>query len=222
MRAETASSDCPHDARQPSVTVAVAVMSDGERQPTPEATHVLTRQTSTRLDTQPQAQPLVDWFKANAGWLNPEVQIAYHESTGFHLRAIRPISSPVIVTCPLQLTLSYLNLDTTQSVVQHVESPLSKYLGVLPNHVLTRLLLIEQRYLAKQGEGLWRPYIACLPEPEAMTASIWFDDDDMQCLAGTNLAAATRSTLAVLTEEWEHVVEVLRDANLPIPDLLDL
>jgi hypothetical protein len=197
-------------------------MSDGESQHTPDANYLPTRQTPTELETLAQAEPLVDWFRANAGWLSPDVQIAYGESSGFHLRAIRPLGSSVIVTCPIKLTLSYLNLDRSQSAVKHLDSPLGKYLGVLPNHVLTRLLLIEQRDLAKKGEGLWRPYIACLPEPEGMTSSVWFDDDDMQCLAGTNLAAATRSTLAILTEEWEHVVEVLGDANLPIPGLLDL
>jgi hypothetical protein len=183
-------------------------MSDGESQHTPDANYLPTRQTPTELETLAQAEPLVDWFRANAGWLSPDVQIAYGESSGFHLRAIRPLGSSVIVTCPIKLTLSYLNLDRSQSAVKHLDSPLGKYLGVLPNHVLTRLLLIEQRDLAKKGEG--------------MTSSVWFDDDDMQCLAGTNLAAATRSTLAILTEEWEHVVEVLGDANLPIPGLLDL
>ncbi|KAF2690194.1 SET domain-containing protein [Lentithecium fluviatile CBS 122367] len=197
-------------------------MSDEKRQILPEAKDAYLRQRSTEFEAHPQAERLVDWFKANAGWLSPDVEIAYSNSRGFHLRAIRPLSSSVLVRCPLRLTLSHLNLDNTQTAVLHVDSPLKAFVGVLPNHVLTRLLLIEQRYLAKTGEGPWQPYIACLPEPEAMTSSVWFDDDDMDCLVGTNLAAATRSTLALLTEEWEHAVEVLRDAKLPTPDFLEL
>jgi hypothetical protein len=197
-------------------------MSAVNPQSIPEAGSVHPRQTSTELETHPQAELLVEWFKANAGWLTPDVQIACNDSSGLHLRAIRPLSSPVIVTCPVKLTLSHLNLDKSQSIVRHVDSPLGKFLGVLPNHVLTRLLLIEQRHLAKNGEGLWYPYIACLPEPEAMTASIWFDDDDKEYLAGTNLAGATKSTLTILAEEWEHAVTVLRNAKVSIPGLSDL
>ena len=197
-------------------------MSAEDFQPVPDPDGLPTRQVSMDVETIPQIERLVEWFRANAGWLSPDVQIAYNDSSGFHLCALRTLTTPVVVTCPVKLTLSHLNLDPTQSAVTHVDSPLGKFLGVLPSHVLTRLLLVEQRHLAQQGKGQWYPYIACLPEPEAMTASIWFDDDDMDGLAGTNLAAATRSTLAVLTEEWEHAVEILRDANLSIPGLLDL
>jgi hypothetical protein len=197
-------------------------MSDQNHQDLPKERNAHIRQKSTEFEAHQQAESLVEWFKANGGTLSPDVQIACNDSSGFHLRAIRPLSSPVIVACPVQLTLSYLNLDHTQSAVIHVDSPLTRLLGVLPDHVLTRLLLIEQRYLAKKGVGLWLPYIACLPEPEVMTSSIWFDNNDLECLKGTNLAAATRDTLTVWTEEWRHAVSVVRNADLPIPDLLEL
>lgn len=196
-------------------------MSDANpQQPLRATTSALTRQKSTELDTHPSIPPLVDWFRAHGGWLSPDVRIAYTRASGFHLRAVRPLSSPVIVCCPLKLTLSHYNLDSSQQNVEHPSTRLARYLGVLPNHVLSRLLLIEQ--VSRAERAFWAPYIACLPRPQDMTSAIWFDESDMQCLAGTNLARATATTLATLTEEWEHAVHVLRHDDQLIPGLLEL
>ncbi|KAJ4295347.1 hypothetical protein N0V90_007358 [Kalmusia sp. IMI 367209] len=153
---------------------------------------------------------LVHWFKADRGELNPDVEIVYSDSSGYHCRAARELSSSVVAKCPLSLTLSHLNLDHTQSIVPHVESPLAKCLGQVPNSVLTYLLLIEQRLSPDKHRLRWYPYIACLPEPDSMTTPLWFSDEDMQCLAGTNLAQETSVKLDQLTKKWNQAIEVMK------------
>lgn len=205
------------------LAVAPINMSDPTPQPSgPTTTSAHTRQKSTEPDTDshPLIAPLVKWFRNHGGWLSPDVRIAYTDSSGFHLRAIRPLTSPFIVRCPVRLTLSHFNLNSGHEHVEHISSPLAKYLDVLPSHVLSRLLLIEQRCYGRGS--LWAPYIACLPEPTSMTSAIWFDDSDRQCLAGTNLAQAITSTLAKLTEEWENLVHVLQQDDQIMPELLEL
>lgn len=154
-------------------------------------------------------QRLVHWFTANGGHLSPDVDIVFTSSLGYHCRAIRRLSSAVVAQCPLSLTLSYLNLDHTQSIVPHVQSPLAKCLGQLSNNVLTYLLLVEQRLGSEKACSKWSPYLACLPEPGTMTTPLWFDHADMQSLAGTNLARETGVKLHQLTEEWTEAKQVL-------------
>ena len=157
---------------------------------------------------------LVHWFKTNGGELSPDVEIVFSDARGYHCRAVRRLSSAVVAKCPLSLTLSYLNLDRAQSIVPYVESPLAKCLGQVPNNVLTSLFLVEQRLRPDKDRLKWYPYIACLPEPTSMTTPLWFDDEDMQCLAGTNLARETSVKLDQLTQEWNHAKEVLEKVGI--------
>src|SRR5689334_22651390 len=114
-------------------------------------------------DTDPRAEHLVQWFIRNGGQLNPNVRVVSSESQGFHVRATAPLTSPVVVSCPLELTLSCLNLNPSQKEVWHVQSPLQQCRGKIPDHILTYLLLIEQRNLGTDSP--WHAYIACLPGP---------------------------------------------------------
>lgn len=160
------------------------------------------------VDVSP-VQRLVRWFTDNGGELSADVVIAVNASSGYHCRATSKLTSPAVAKCPLSLTLSHLNLHPTQSLVPLVESPLSKCIGRIPNHVLTYLLLVEQRLHADESVLRWQPYIACLPEPSAMTTPLWFDHQDMQSLAGTNLARETSVKLVRLAEEWNQAKETM-------------
>ncbi|OAG12257.1 SET domain-containing protein [Paraphaeosphaeria sporulosa] len=165
------------------------------------------------VDVSPVAR-LIRWFTANGGELSADVEIGFDASSGYHCRATRNLSSPVVAKCPLSLTLSHLNLDHTQSLVPHVESPLAKCIGRIPNNVLTYLLLVEQRLRTGGSVLKWQPYVACLPEPSAMTTPLWFGPEDMQCLAGTNLARETAVKLDRLTEEWNQANEVMESLDI--------
>jgi hypothetical protein len=47
-----------------------------------------------------------------------------------------------------------------------------------------------------------------------MTTPLWFDDADMQSLAGTNLARETGVKLHQLTEEWNQAKQVLDSVGI--------
>ncbi|PVH99017.1 SET domain-containing protein, partial [Periconia macrospinosa] len=164
----------------------------------------------------PSIERLVQWFRENNGWLNPDVDISYSESHGFHVCATRSLSSPVIVRCPLTLTISHLNLDHSQSTVPHVNSQLQTCLGKVPKDVLTYLLLVEQRCLAKEGKSAWQPYFDCLPSPHEMTTALWFGDDDLRYLQGTDLLPATREKKSLLEAEYHSAVTVLAELNVKL------
>ncbi|KAF1977508.1 SET domain-containing protein [Bimuria novae-zelandiae CBS 107.79] len=192
-----------HRSRQDSVKSGTPIM--------PSVDHIRAQESTQDRDSGDVSpvERLVHWFKTNGGELSPDVDIAFSESSGYHCRAKRRLGSAVVAKCPLSLTLSYLNLDHAQSIVPHVESPLVECVGQVPNHVLTYLLLVEQRRHPNQDRMKWYPYIACLPEPGSMTTPLWFDNEDLKCLTGTNLARETSVKLDQLTKEWNQANNVL-------------
>lgn len=160
------------------------------------------------------AENLLSWFSQNGGWLSPDVKIGYSDLHGFHVRAIRPLSSPSVASCPLKLTLSSLNLDPLEKDVIHVDSPLRQCKGKIPDHILTYLLLIEQRN--KGIESPWYAYIACLPGLESMTTPLWFDEPDMLFLAGTSLAPAAQERKEEMVKQYEHALSVLEQHSITL------
>jgi hypothetical protein len=166
---------------------------------------------SNGFTTHPLAQQLVSWFTQNGGWLSKDVQIVYSQSQGHHMRALRP-TAPEVVTCPLKLTLSSLNLDPNQKEVLPITSPLQQCRGKIPDHILTYLLLIEQR--SKGKESPWYNYIACLPGPQSMTTPLWFDEETQAFLAGTSLAPAAKERQAELHKQWDSAVSVMRELGI--------
>ncbi|KAH8730875.1 hypothetical protein GQ44DRAFT_606257 [Phaeosphaeriaceae sp. PMI808] len=167
----------------------------------------------------PLAEQLVQWLTQNGGFLSDRVQIAFNELRGFHMRAVSPLNSPAVVTCPLKLTLSCLNLDPNQKEVIHIDSHWQQCQDRMPDHILTYLLLIEQRNKGK--ESPWASYIACLPGAESMTTPLWFNEEDMAFLAGTSLAPAARERKKGFQQQWKHAIAVIKDANIVLDDEIE-
>ncbi|KAF1828582.1 SET domain-containing protein [Decorospora gaudefroyi] len=179
----------------------------------------MVQNSSHDFSAHPLVEYLVAWFTQNGGQLNGDVQIVFSDSRGFHMRVVKPFSSPVVASCPLKLTLSCLNLDPNQEEVLVVDSPLQQCRGEIPDHILTYLLLIEQR---KRGnESPWHAYIACLPMPESMNTPLWFDNDDMVFLAGTSLAPAAKEKKGELHQHWEHALTVMKERGIALADGID-
>lgn len=166
------------------------------------------------------ARELVLWYTQHGGWLSPDVHILYSQPRGFHMRALKPLTSPNVASCPLNLTLSCLNLDPNQKLITPVESPLQQCRGKIPHHVLAYLLLIEQRNKAKDSP--WHPYIACLPGPESMTTPLWFDQGDFAFLAGTSLAPAAKERKTEMHRQWEQARRVMQEVGLTMADEIHL
>lgn len=175
---------------------------------------------SKDFSTHPLADELVAWFTHNGGSLSHDVQVVNSASRGFHMRAVRPLSSPVVATCPLKLALSSLNLDPNEKEVLHVESPLRQCQGKVPNHILTYLLLIEERKKGKASP--WHAYIACLPGPESMTTPLWFDEEDMAFLEGTSLAPAARERKEDMRRHFEQAVVVMQELGIALANEINL
>jgi hypothetical protein len=163
------------------------------------------------------AEALQSWFSNNGGWLNPHVRVVFDDTgaNGFHVIAATALSSPAVARCPIRLTLSFLCLDDKQDVVAHVDSPLQKCLGKVPDFVLNYLFLMEQRCSGKSS--IWHPYITCLPGPETMNTPIWFTDEDMEYLQGTNLLQASKDRQQGLSEQWAHAQSVMNEAGVTMP-----
>lgn len=176
--------------------------------------------TSVRRDTDHPAEALLAWFSLHKGWFNPDVRIIFDDSHGFHVVAAKPLSSPTVATCPLSLAFSYLSLDHSQTVVPHVHSPLQRCLGQVPDYVLNYLFLVEQRCLGDKSP--WHPYIACLPGPETMATPIWFTDEDMEYLQGTNLMQATKDRQKGLQDQWERAQSVMNASGITMPSSFNL
>lgn len=168
----------------------------------------------------PLAGSLLSWFTRHGGQVSLDVQLVCNDSHGFHMRAARPLSSPVVVSCPLSLTLSSLNLDPEQKEVIPIDSPLQQCRGKIPDHILTYLLLIEQR---QKGESSpWHAYIACLPGPESMGTPLWFAEDDIAFLTGTSLAPAARERKEDTRKQWIQAVAVLKELDIALADNIDV
>ncbi|KAL5118504.1 hypothetical protein ACEQ8H_003519 [Pleosporales sp. CAS-2024a] len=167
----------------------------------------------------PKAAALVRWFTQHGGQLSGHVHIAFSESRGFHVRATAPLSSAPVVTCPLKLSLSCLNLDPAQHHVTYIDSCLQPCQGKIPDHILTYLVLIEQRL--KGQASPWHAYIACLPSPATMTTPLWFDEQDWAFLAGTSLAPAAKERRSDYFQQWQQAHALLQDAGLPWADQVD-
>jgi hypothetical protein len=180
----------------------------------------VTAESSTSRTPDQKAKALVQWFTDHRGQLSDHVHVAFSDARGYHMRAVSPLTSPVVVTCPLKLTLSCLNLDPKQKEVLSIDSCLQPCQGRIDDHILTYILLIEQRNKGIQSP--WHNYIACLPGPESMTTPLWFDDEDMTFLAGTSLAPAAQERKSHYRQQWEQAVAVLRDAGIALADTLDL
>jgi len=177
-------------------------------------------QSDEACEPHPLTEGLIRWFVKHGGQLSPDVRIAHSSARGFHMRATGPLNSDVVVTCPLNLTLSCLNLDPEQKEVPSIDSPLRKCQGKIPDHILTYLLLIEQQ--KKDSESPWHAYIACLPGPESMTTPLWFGDEDIAFLQGTSVAPAAKERKAEYHQQWEHAISVMRDADIELANEVSL
>ncbi|KKA30936.1 hypothetical protein TD95_004336 [Thielaviopsis punctulata] len=162
-------------------------------------------------------QELIDWAKENGATLNDAVTINHSPESGarFVATANVPRSAP-IVSCPMNLTLSYLNLLTPPpapfrdpyagassapppSTVANVPFP-PAFLANTPPHVLSRFLLMQQYLLGHSS--FWHAYIAALPVPGSLDLPALWADDDAELLDGTNLATSIADIRQQLAAEY--------------------
>ena len=171
------------------------------------------------------------WFSANGGFLNSSAQIMEVEE-GRHYVRVGPGyevgENETLISCPNDLSFNFATCckrDASKSV--------SKIdMRSLQQNIAVRLALMEQ-YLLGQ-ESFWWPYISILPQPfhksthlgnsakdavchmpsQSFHTPLYFNDEDLLWLIGTNLGGAVRER----GKAWEEEFEMAKDALKSLDD----
>jgi len=166
------------------------------------------------------------WARQHGAVLHPLLEVYHDEVTKFSLRVKESATEALqpgfaAVSCPLPITLSYLNAVVDGPLVlpftstdQHTSSFPEKFMETIPPHVIGRFFLMQQ-YL--QGDrSFWWPYIATLPKPEHFASwalpACW-PDEDIEILEGTNAYAAIDEIQENLKPEFKQARKILKGEN---------
>jgi hypothetical protein len=169
-----------------------------------------------------QTDELLSWAKVHRGHLHDQVEIYEDPQYGVALR-VRASKSPnktglpaesKIVSCPFQLSLSYLNaLDVLPEFKSHSDHFPEELLSSTLPHVIGNIFLIQQ-YLNENS--FWGPYIKSLPQPhehEKLGTPLYFTANDMKWLQGTDLELARNQREQAWRSEFEAAVKAMSDSS---------
>ena len=153
---------------------------------------------STKIQSSPAGGDFESWFLANGGYLHPSVEIASGDE-GNIIRVKQDhtlLPGSMIVSCPHELTISWPGVNKCH--FPHVHSTFTP-------HIATRLFLMKQ-YLLREHSPWW-PYINSLPR--SFSTPLWYDDDDLIWLRGTNLGKAKEIREEAWRQEYENAMQLL-------------
>lgn len=152
-----------------------------------------------KIEMSPVADDFESWFLANGGCLHPSVEIASNNNTGNSVRVKENhvlLPGSIVVSCPHHLAISWPTINQHQSpAVNSTFTP----------HVATRLFLVKQRLLTTQSP--WWPYINSLPR--SFTTPLWYGEQDLIWLRGTNLGKAKKIREDAWRQEYETAMHSL-------------
>ena len=139
------------------------------------------------------------WFLHNGGYLHPSVEIASDDVDGNFARVKQDhvlLPGSIVVSCPHQLIISWPSI--CQHHFPHSHSPFTP-------HIAVRLFLMKQRLLQVQSRS-W-PYINSLPH--TFSTPLWYDENDLVWLRGTNLGSAKEIREEAWRQEYENAMQLL-------------
>ena len=139
------------------------------------------------------------WFLANGGYLHPSIEIASDDSMGNIVRVKENhvlLPGSIVVSCPHHLTISWPIVNQHHFPDVH---------STFTPHIATRLFLMKQRLL--QAPSPWWPYINSLPR--SFSTPLWYDEDDLIWLRGTNLGNAKKIREEAWRQEYENALQSL-------------
>jgi protein-histidine N-methyltransferase len=162
---------------------------------------------------------LQSWAEQNGAALHPSVEVYQDPVTGYSFR-VRSASSAVqtgdtVVTCPIPITLSYLNALPVPPASFHTDAePFPEaFLERSPPYVIGRFFLIKQYLLGRKS--FWWPYIQALPQPDRLSSwilpALW-PTDDVELLEGTNVSVAIDEIKNNLKREYKRAFKLLEGA----------
>ncbi|KAK4445869.1 ribosomal lysine N-methyltransferase set10 [Podospora aff. communis PSN243] len=170
-------------------------------------------------------EKLESWAQSHGARLHPSLEVYHDDVTKFSLRVRESAAllDPgfVAVTCPLSLTLSYLNAladgpFTSASSASETPTFPARFMASVPPHVIGRFFLIHE-YL-KGTDSFWHPYIAALPRPEQLASwalPAFWPDEDVDFLEATNAAVAIEEIQANVKREFKQARKALKEEGFP-------
>lgn len=153
---------------------------------------------TTKIEMSPIGEDFESWFLNNGGYLHPSVEIASGDDGNFVRVKQGHVLVPgsMVVSCPHELTISW------PGVIQYHFSDIH---STFTPHVAIRLFLVKQYLLKEQSP--WWPYINSLPR--SFSTPLWYDDNDLIWLRGTNLGNAKEVREDAWRQEHENAVQSL-------------
>lgn len=137
----------------------------------------------------------MQWFTKNGGQIGPSAELTWTKEEGTLFRATSSITQdsnskdPVLLCkCPYALTLSHLNVsDISSNRVRNCagSSPIAGLVDKVEDSTVSYFFLVEQKALG--AESFWHAYIDLLPAEDDLCTPLWFSDEDLVWLLGTNM-----------------------------------
>ena len=150
--------------------------------------------------------------------IHPDVEIASNSSGNyFRLRTgCNLLPGTMIASCPHRLTISWLNVINGQTpfIDQFSSNPVRESSIIVTKTVVVRFFIIQQYLLHERS--IWWQYIRSLPQPfvrDALNSLLWYDNDDMLWLRGTNLEDAMSRVERGRRKEYDEAIEALTDVT---------
>jgi hypothetical protein len=135
---------------------------------------------------------IIRWFSENGGYLDKALQLSFDPNEGNHfLSGSNDVGAGTVAcTCPMNMTMSHLNVLRHNRIGARDESSTSACVHLVEEvefSTVAAFFLVEQRLLGEKS--FWFPYIDLLPKEDEMTMPLWFNSDDLMYLRGTNLVS---------------------------------
>lgn len=169
---------------------------------------------------------LLSWSKSHGAEINPALEVYKDEMTGFSMR-VKPSSESTgptinpgddILTCPLKTSISFLNATIGGPVLSR-PSDRTEPCPVFPErfmklqpYVIGRFYLMKQYLMGKAS--FWHPYIATLPQPDAISSwslPPFWTEDDLAFLDGTNTGIASEEIRLNVKAEYKEARRILKE-----------
>ena len=166
---------------------------------------------------------LAEWFQVSGGQLHPSLALKSSSNRGSYLAATEPnsiASATVLLSFPLQLTLSILNIPNVAPYwpLAFVERFRNE------SHVLSRFLVMEA--WLQRSCGFWWPYLKAIPQPQSIfdpssegigpkvdpfDTPLYWTAGELAWLKGTQLGTVTETRQRQWQDEFSAGLAFFKD-----------
>jgi hypothetical protein len=157
---------------------------------------------------------LLEWFKANNGFVHEGIELKHDSKYGFHFVASSKLAgNTTVCVCPANLAFSHVNAKSNISSI---------LTGRVDPEDIVFFCLVEQKL--KGSDSFWAPYIDLLPKESELTTPLYFERPDIDWLRGTNLysSAVPEGRTAVelrrhmYKNSWKEGISILRGRGVDV------